>query len=280
MNVTAMAIDRKVARHYGRDDLAATILGALEAAGRDTSRLTVEDLAPVDEFHIRGRQATAELASGLGLGPGMRVLDVGCGIGGPSRYVAATYECHVVGIDLTEEYCRVAALLADRVGIGDRVEYRQGNALATTLADASFDAAYTQHVAMNIEDKAALYAEVARVLKPGARFGIHDLLQGEGGEVLYPVPWARDASISFLVGPTELRYLLESAGFEISSWRETVGEARLWVDQMKARMAERVPPPTALRLLLGEDAKPMAQNIFRNLLEGRVVPTEVICRKS
>jgi len=274
-----MAIDGEIARHYARDDLAASILGALAAAGRDMDRLTVEDLAPVDEFHVRGRPATAELAGGLGLAPGMRVLDVGCGIGGPSRYMAATCGCHVVGIDLTEEFCRVAAMLADRVGLGDRVEYRQGDALAMPFADASFDAAYTQHVAMNIENKAALYAEVARILKPGAPFGIYDLLQGEGGDVLFPVPWARDASISFLVRPEELRSLLESAGFEISSWRDTADEARLWVDQVKARMAEPVPPPTALRLQFGADAKPMAQNIFRNLLEGRVVPTEVICRK-
>jgi len=273
-----MAIDREIADHYSRDDLAAVILKALEAAGKDTSRLTVEDLAQVDEFHARGRPATAELASALGLTPGTRVLDVGCGIGGPSRYVAATFGCQVVGIDLTEEYCRVATLLADKVGLGDRVEFRQGNALAMPFEEASFDAAYTQHVAMNIEDKAALYAEVARVLKPGARFGIYDLLQGDGGDVLFPVPWARDASISFLVDPAELRSLLEAAGFEISSWRDTAAQARLWVDQVKAHMAEPVPPPTALQLQFGHDAKPMAQNVFRNLLEGRVVPTEVICR--
>ena len=274
-----MAIDRKIARHYAREDLAERILGALEAAGKDTSRLTVADLAQVDEFHARGRPATAELASALGLTPSMRVLDVGCGIGGPSRYVAATCGCRVTGIDLTEEYCRVATLLADKVGLGERVEFRQGNALAMPFEDASFDAAYTQHVAMNIEDKAALYAEVRRVLKPGARFGIYDLLQGDGGDVLFPVPWARDASISFLVRPTELRALLEAAKFEISSWRDTTAQARLWVDQAMARVAEPVSPPSALPLQFGADAKPMAQNVFRNLLEGRVVPIEVICRK-
>jgi ubiquinone/menaquinone biosynthesis C-methylase UbiE len=273
-----MTTDREVARHYGRADLGATILGALEAAGKDVSRLSLEDLAPVDEFHIRGRQATAELAGALGLAPGMRVLDVGCGIGGPSRYVAASFDCHVSGIDLTEEFCRVAAMLADRVGLGDRVEYRQGNALAMPFADAAFDAAYTQHVAMNIEDKAALYAEARRVLKPGARFGIYDVLKGEGGAVLYPVPWARDPSISFLVRPAELRSLLEAAGFEIVSFRNMVDEARVWVEQTKVRMAEPVPALSALRLLLGEHAKPMTLNVFRNLLEDRIVPFETICR--
>jgi MPBQ/MSBQ methyltransferase len=274
-----MSIDRRVAEHYSRSDLASTILGALQAAGKDVDRLSLEDLAPIDEFHVRGRPATVELAGALGLAPGMRVLDVGSGIGGPSRYVAATYDCQVVGIDLTEEYCRVAALLAERVGVGDRVEYHPGNALAMPFADAEFEVAYTQHVAMNIEDKARLYAEVWRVLKPGGRFGIYDLLQGAGGEVAYPVPWARDASTSFLVAAPELRRLLEAAGFEVLGWRETVAEARQWLEQMKARMAEPDPPPSALRLLLGEDFQAVVQNIVRNLTEDRVRPTEVICRK-
>jgi ubiquinone/menaquinone biosynthesis C-methylase UbiE len=274
-----MAIERRVAEHYTRSDLASTILAALRAAGKDVDRLSLEDLAPVDEFHVRGRPGTVDLASALGLAPGMRVLDVGSGIGGPSRYVAATYDCEVVGIDLTEEYCRVAALLAERVGLGERVEYHPGNALAMPFADAGFEVAYTQHVAMNIADKARLYAEVWRVLKPGGRFGIYDLLQGAGGEVVYPVPWARDASTSFLVPPPELRRLLEGAGFEVLSWRETAAEARQWIDQMKARMAEPDPPPWALRLLLGEGARTMVPNVFRNLVEDRVRPTEVIGRK-
>jgi ubiquinone/menaquinone biosynthesis C-methylase UbiE len=147
------------------------------------------------------------------------------------------------------------------------------------FADARFDVAYTQHVAMNIEDKARLYGEVWRVLKPGGRFGVYDLLQGPGGDVVYPVPWARDASTSFLVPPPELRTLLQSAGFEVLSWRETAAEARQWLDQMKAPMAEADPPPSALRLLLGDDARTMVPNVFRNLTEDRVRPTEVICRK-
>ena len=157
---SGMSVDRRVAEHYARGDVRAAISAALQATGKDVGRLSLDDLAPIDEFHLRGRAATAELTGASGLTSGMRVLDVGSGIGGPSRYVAATYGCDVVGIDLTEEYCRVAALLADRVGLGERVEYRPGNALAMPFADGAFDAAYTQHVAMNIEDKARLYAEI------------------------------------------------------------------------------------------------------------------------
>lgn len=274
-----MSIERRVAEHYARGDVGAAIIAALEAAGKDVSRLSLDDLAQVDEFHARGRAATVELMAALGLSAGMRVLDVGSGVGGPSRYVAATYGCHVVGIDLTEEFCRAAALLSERVGLGDRTEYRPGDALATPFADGAFDAAYTQHVAMNIADKAGLYAEVSRVLKPGARFGIYDLLQGDGGEVLYPVPWARDPATSFVVRPGELRALLEAAGFDVVSWRDTAAEARLWLEQMHARMAEPDPPPNTLSLLFGDEAKAMVQNLSRNLLEERVVPTEAICRK-
>jgi SAM-dependent methyltransferase len=274
-----MSIDRRVADHYARTDVGGAIRTALEAAGKDFARLSLDDLAPIDEFHVRGRAATAELTGALGLTSGMRVLDVGSGIGGPSRYVAATYGCAVVGIDLTEEYCRVASMLAERVGLGERVEYRPGNALAMPFAERAFDAAYTQHAAMNIEDKARLYAEVARVLKPGARFGVYDLLQGEGGDVLYPVPWARDRTTSFLVRPAELRLLLEAAGFDVVSWRDTAAAARLWLEQMQARMAEPDAPPSMLRLLFGDDAKVIVHNLTRNLVEGRVTPTEVICAK-
>lgn len=275
-----MSLEDAVAAHYARAGLSEKVLAALAAAGKDVDRLSLEDLAAVDEFHVRGRPATVELASRLDLGAGTRVLDVGCGIGGPSRYVAATYDCRVVGLDLTEEYCRAAAVLAQRVGLADRVEYRAGSALAMPFADAEFDAALTEHVAMNIEDKALLYREVARVLRPGARFGIYDLLQGPGGEVQFPVPWARDAPTSFLVGLEALESLLRAAGFEVLTRRETAAEARQWLEQVRARMAEPVPPPAALPLLLGADFRPMVQNLACNLLEDRVVPTEVICRKA
>jgi ubiquinone/menaquinone biosynthesis C-methylase UbiE len=274
-----MATDRRITEHYTRVDVSAAVTTALKAIGKDARPLSLDDLAPIDEFHVRGRAATAELTGALGLSSGMRVLDVGSGVGGPARYVAATYQCTVVGIDLTEEFCRVAGMLAERVGLGDRVEYRPGNALAMPFSDGSFDAAYTQHVAMNIEDKAQLYAEVWRVLKPGARFGIYDLLQGDGGDVLYPVPWARDRTTSFLVRPAALRALLETAGFAVESWRDTTAESRLWMEETKARAAEPNAPPSMLRLLFAEDAQTIVQNLARNLLEDRVAPTQVICAK-
>lgn len=274
-----MSLDRHVARHYAHGSLAEAVLAALAVAGKNVDALTPEDLAPIDEFHVRGREATAELGRGLGLRPEMHVLDVGSGIGGPSRHLAEVYGCRITGIDLTEEFCAVAAMLAERIGCGEQVTYRQANALAMPFDDGTYDAAYTQHVAMNVEDKAALYAEIRRVLKPGATFGIYDLLQGAGGQALLPAPWAREPSASFLVTPDQLRALLEAAGFEILSWRDTTAEGRAWFMRMRDRMSADGPPALGCHIVLGDDFTVMARNQVRNLMEDRIAPTEVICRK-
>ncbi len=274
-----MSLEQNVAAHYRRGDLGAVILDALSDAGKDVDRLTLEDLAPIDEFHIRGREATLDLGRGLGLAAGMHVLDVGSGLGGPSRHLAAAHGCRITGVDLTDEYCRVAVMLAERVELAGRVDYQQANALAMPFEDAAFDAAYTQHVAMNIPEKTALYGEIARVLKPGGLFGIYDILQGPGGDLYYPVPWAQDASTSFLATPEALRTHLEAAGFEVVGWRDTTAEGRAWFEAMRQRIAEQGPPKLSYHILLGPIFTEMAQNQVRNLAEDRIALAEVICRK-
>jgi ubiquinone/menaquinone biosynthesis C-methylase UbiE len=274
-----MSLEQQVAAHYGRDDRARAILAALEAAGKDPDRLSDDDLAPLSEFHVRGRQATVELGEKLGLRPDMHVLDVGCGIGGASRHFAATYGCRITGIDLTPSYCELATRFARSTGLADRLAYHQGSALAMPFADGAFDAAYTQHVAMNIADKPALYGEVARVLRPGAIFGIYDILQGPGGEVRFPVPWASDAGSSFLATPDEMRALLPAAGFTIEAWRDTTAEGRAFFAALLARVAGEGPPPLGLHLLL-PDFRPRVENLLQSMVEGRVVVVEIVCRKS
>jgi ubiquinone/menaquinone biosynthesis C-methylase UbiE len=273
-----MSLEQQVAAHYGRDDRARAILAALEAAGKDPDRLSDDDLAPLSEFHVRGRQATVELGEKLGLRPDMHVLDVGCGIGGASRHFAATYGCRITGIDLTPSYCELATRFARSTGLADRLAYHQGSALAMPFADGAFDAAYTQHVAMNIADKPALYGEVARVLRPGAIFGIYDILQGPGGEVRFPVPWASDAGSSFLATPDEMRALLPAAGFTIEAWRDTTAEGRAFFAALLARVADEGPPPLGLHLLL-PDFRPRVENLLQSMVEGRVVVVEIVCRR-
>lgn len=274
-----MSLEEEVATHYTGADRTRVILDALRAAGKDPDHLSVEDLAPVDEFHIRGRQATVELGQALGLSADQHVLDVGSGIGGASRYFAQTHGVRVTGIDLTPEYCRLATRFAGSTGLADRLDYRQGSALAMPFEEGTFDAAYTQHVAMNIADKPALYAEIARVLTPGAVFGIYDILQGRGGEVVYPTPWANDASTSFLATPDEMRRLLETAGFRIESWRDTTAAGQAYFETALARIAESGPPPLGIHLLL-PDFRPRIENMLRGLAEGRLAVIEIVCRKA
>lgn len=269
----------EIERHYTREGLIEAIRAALQQLGKDLVHLTSADLAPVDEFHVRGRHATLELAEKIHLERSSLVLDIGSGLGGASRVLASTYGCRVIGIDLTEVYCRVAATLAQWVGLADRVSYRHANALDLPFADYQFDAAWTQHAALNIEDKATLYAEAFRVLKPGGQFALYDVLQGPGGEIHFPVPWARAAAASHLVTPDALRTLLEGAGFEIVVWQDSTAAGRVWMSEAARRSAGKGPPPLGPGLLLGEEFPAMAANMRRNLEENRVALIEAVCRR-
>lgn len=272
-------LSRSVQHHYARRGLAAAILSALARAGKDLDALRPEDLAPIDEFHVRGRQATLELARAAGVRGGMRVLDVGSGLGGPSRCLAREFGCRVAGIDLTGEYCRVAAMLAARVGLARLVSYAQADALHLPFRDGAFDVAWSQHASMNIPDKAGLYGEMRRVLKAGGKLAIYDVLAGPRGPVLFPVPWARGPDTSFLVTPGELRRLLETSGFEILNWEDGTEAALAWFAAMRRKTPLEGAPPVGLHLLLGSDFPVMAANLRRNLEERRAVLAQVVARR-
>lgn len=267
-----------VAGHYADEvDLAQLIAAALVRAGKDLTKLSPADLAAVDEFHVRGRAATLELAGTLDLQPGARVLDIGSGLGGPARTIAAAHGCHVTGIDLTAAFCLAATTLSSWVGLSERVDFRQADATALPFADASFDAALTIHVAMNVAAKDRLYAEAHRVLKPGGRFAVYDVLQGDGGDVLYPVPWAREPAISHLATPETMPRLLAAAGFTVlDSWDSS--EAALhWFEAMAERAA-RAAPAVTFQAFLGNDFPTMIQNQRRNLEERRIRTVSYLCR--
>src|SRR5215510_14771638 len=259
-----------VADHYKRRALGDVILAALQAAGKDIERLTPDDLAPVDEFHTGQRKATMRLAELAAVTGSDRVLDVGCGIGGPSRYLAGTFGCDVVGLDLTPEFIDLAAMLAQRTRLASKVTYSQGDALALPFADASFDLVWSQNAAMNIADRDRLYGEMRRVLKPVGRLAVQDVAAGPGGEPHYPTPWAGDRSISFLFTPPTTRAALERAGFRVVAWHDTTQEA---LEQQTARaktLDSGSLPPLGLHIVIGPEFPTVTRNMLRNLQEDRI----------
>lgn len=267
-----------VARHYSDGaDIVGAIAESLRKAGKDIRNLTTADLGTVDEFHIRGRLATLELARSLNLKPDSHVLDIGSGLGGPARTLVETYGCRVTGIDLTQTFCDAATLLSDWVGLGDRVVFRQGDATSLPFASGTFDAAMTIHVAMNIARKDRVYAEARRVLKTGARFAVYDILQGEGGEVLFPVPWAREPSISHLVTPDAMQSLLTTAGFTILEVQDSTEDGQRWFESVAARLAASAVPPVTFQIFLGRDFPEMARNQVANLRERRIRTMTYVC---
>jgi len=272
--------DGNVQKHYNRQGLDEAILAALIAAGKDIDQLKPEDLAPIDEFHIRGREATRELASQVNLNPNHKVLDVGSGVGGASRFLASEYGCQVTGLDLSDEYCRVAQSLANRLGLASQVNYLQGSALDMPFEDNSFDIVWTQHATMNIADKPKLYSEIVRVLRPNGYFAMYDVLAGPVSPLYYPVPWAVDPSISFLTTPDKLRELLVDKGLHIINWRDTSEIGRVWFKEVAAKMKQQGGSPMlGFHILLGPDFRVMAQNQVRNLNENRIVLIECVAQK-
>jgi len=275
-----MKLEQSLARHYTHGSLEPAILEALAAAGKDLDRLAPSDLAPVDEFHIGGRQATADLAAQVGFGSGLHLLDIGCGLGGASRYFVHERGCQVTGIDLTEEYIRVAEALARRVGLENRASYRHGSALDLPFAPQTFEGAYMLHVGMNIDDKKKGFAEVRRVLKPGGSFAIYDVMRESGeGELSFPVPWATSPEASFVESAATYRRLLEGAGFAVEKERTRREFAIEFFRQMRARAAETGgPPPLGLHILMGTSAPQKVANMIDNLERRLIAPTEIVSR--
>jgi len=270
-----------VANHYTRGDLLSAIRAGVERLGKTPETVTIEDLAPVDEFHIGGRMATRSFLDQIAIRTEDHVLDVGCGIGGASRFAAQTYGCQVIGMDLTDAYVETGNTLCSWLGLEHRVKLSQGNVLAMNLPDATIDKAFMLHVGMNIPDKASLAMEVWRVLRPGGVFGIYDIMEVGVDQLAFPVPWATVAEASSLASPAAYKRALMAAGFEIVSERNRREFALEFFERLKANSAvAEGPPPLGLHILMGKDAPTKIQNMIENVSQNRVAPIELIARKA
>jgi len=270
-----------VSHHYTRGNLVAAIRGGVEALGKTINSITIDDLAPVDEYHIGGRQASEDFLGQLDLTPEKQVLDVGCGLGGAARFVASRYGCQVTGIDLTPEFIETGKVVCGWVGLDNRVFLHLGSALAMPFADHVFDCAYMLHVGMNIVDKAKLCSEVSRVLRPSSLFGIYDVMRIGDGELAYPVHWAMTAASSAVATPAQYREALERAGFAVIAERDRRDFALVQFDQLRARtVAASGPPPLGLHILMGGNTPDFVRNMIENVSTGRIAPVELIARKS
>jgi ubiquinone/menaquinone biosynthesis C-methylase UbiE len=275
-----MSKENNVEDHYSHPSLLASIKEGLKKQGKSLVNLTLDDIAPIDEFHIGGRQASVDFFSQLNFDSSMNVLDLGCGLGGPARFVAKEFGCSVAGVDLTTDYVNAGNELSKWVGLELKVKLQQGSILDLPFHTGSFDVIYMMHVGMNIHEKEHLAKEAFRVLKPRGVFGIYDVMRIGEGDVLYPVPWATTEKTSALEKPEQYQSHLSAVGFSPLSIRERGDFAQEFFEKMaKSKGDVAGPPPLGLHVLMGDNAKEKASNVLSMIKGGLLAPVELIALK-
>jgi SAM-dependent methyltransferase len=266
--------------YYSPNDLYNKIIGGLDEIGKDLSNVTLDDLQPVDEFHIRGEDATKELIKLANFTPDMHILDVGCGVGGSTRRLSHETGCCVTGIDLSDEYIDAAERLTQLLNMQERVKFQAASALDLPFDDNTFDGTWSIQMNMNVEDKLGWLKEVHRVLKPGGRAVLYEVCGNKNTPVYFPVPWAQDSSMSFLVAPGPFRDVITSAGFDIEVWNDKTDLARKAFAHMTEPVGEPDLPELGVHLLVGNDILTKAYNLHRNLEDERVSLIETVAVKT
>lgn len=274
-----MSDAKAIADHWDQGDIYGRIVSVLQQMSKPLDRLTIEDLAPVDHFHARGFPATVELADRLPLLAGQHVVDIGCGLGGPARYIAQRFGCTVSGLDITPSFVDAANRLTALLRMEQQVRVELGDGQQLPYADAVFDGGYTQHVTMNVSDRTRFFAEAFRVLRPGGFFALTEHALGPTGDPHHPVPWSADGTGAWLVSADETEAYLRAAGFEAIVVEHTGPKYAAGYKAAIEKAEQGALPPLGLHLLLGDSALQKTRNAARNIIEGRTDPIQVVCRK-
>jgi len=272
-------IRSQVVKHYSRSDLFETIIQKLKDSGIERDKITQKDISAVDEFHIRGAEATHELITESGINKDSKILDVGCGIGGPARMIAFETGCKVTGIDLTEDFIRTAKLLSELVNLDDLTEFICADATKLPFNDESFDIVWTQHAQMNIKEKDKLYSEIFRVLKKGGKFIYYDIFCTGNEPLYYPLPWAEESTISHLITVHEYADLLNETGFKEIKISEKTERSINFFRETFDKLVKEGPPKVGLNLLMKETAVEKLKNLLRNLTENKAAVQSGIYQK-
>lgn len=274
-----MTDGQSISDHWGTGDVYAEIMKAMEAASISPDTVTVEQMAPVDHFHARGFPATVELADALPIKAGHHIVDIGCGLGGPARYLADRFGCRVSGVDITGPFVEAANKLTALLKMDGQVEAELGDGQYLPYSDAMFDGGYTQHVTMNIADRARFFGEAFRVLKPGAFFALTEHGLGPEGNPYHPLPWSEDGSGAYLVTPADTKAYLERAGFVDVEVEDTGAKYLAGYRRAMELAAEGNLSPFGAHILMRQTAPAKTKNAARNIEEGRTHPIRIICYK-
>jgi SAM-dependent methyltransferase len=266
-----VAMNDAIAHQYATGLSRDSIERALVSAGKDLDHLEPADLSTLEDFHTMGRYATGQLVDLAQITGDSAVLDAGSGIGGTARYVADRFGCRVSAVDLTDEYCQTSRWLNRLVGLDDRITVEQGDVTELPFADGTFDVTISQHVQMNVADKARLYSEARRVVKHGGRLALWDIVIAEGPALDYPLPWADQPGRSHLVTSDELRVAVESAGFAVEHWNDLTDQAA----ELMGVILAQPPTPLGLHAFVTDFAR-KAQNLTQALTDGRLRAIQAI----
>lgn len=266
-------------KFYTATNLFSSITKALTASGKNIGYLTTEDLAPIDEFHIRGIKATKELAELSKINQDDKILDLGCGLGGSARYLASNYGCYVTGIDITQEYSNTAAELSKLVKLDDKTEFHHADAINLPFEKGNYDVVWSEHVQMNIENKQKLFNEIYRVLKPNGKLIFYDVFKGHAKDIYFPVPWAENSSTNFLSEQNDIKYLMETLHFKIKIWEDKTELSKNWFIERVSKMKIQNLPPLGLNLVMGENTIDKMNNMARNLNEEKLTVAQAVITK-